>query len=48
MTTSLVEWAPSKTYVQYIPIPGAGMRAEHLDLAGVDVELGADLQLTLT
>jgi hypothetical protein len=24
------------------------MRAERLDLAGVDVELGADLQLTLT
>jgi hypothetical protein len=48
MTTSLVEWAPSKTYMQYIPILVAGMRAEHLDLAGVDVEPGADLQLTLT
>jgi hypothetical protein len=36
MTTSLVEWAPSKTYLEYIPIPAAGMR------------VGADLQLTLT
>jgi len=36
MTTSLVEWAPSKAYLEYIPIAAARMR------------VGTDLQLTLT